>query len=179
MSRIGKRQIAVPEKVKIAVSGETVSVEGPKGKLATPLNPHTTLEVKGNVVAVICSSAEPEADAAHGMMRAIVHNMVLGVTEGFRKILDINGVGYRAEVKGNKLAFALGYSHPIEVEIPKGIKAAVEKQTSITLESSDKALLGQFAADIRKLRPPEPYKGKGIKYRDEVIIRKVGKTAGK
>lgn len=179
MSRIGKKTIVLPEKVKVGMSGQSVAVEGPRGKLTVLLHPHTRMEVKDNTVVLFSTSEEPEASAIHGMMRAVMANMVIGVSKGFQKFLDINGVGYRAEVKGNKIVFALGYSHPIEVEIPKGIKVTVDKQTAITLESNDCEQLGQFAADIRKLRPPEPYKGKGIKYRDEVIVRKVGKTAGK
>lgn len=179
MSRIGKKIIPVPDKVKISFANNRVLVEGPKGKLSKPIHGMTEIKLDNNIVSVIKKSDDPEAAAAYGMMRAHIANMVTGVSTGFQIILDINGVGYRAEVKGHTLNLTLGFSHPVEVKIPDGIKVTVDKQTSITMESSDKELLGQFAADIRKLRPPEPYKGKGIKYRDEVIVRKVGKSAGK
>lgn len=179
MSRIGKKIIPLPEKVKVTLQNGVVLVEGPKGKLSKPLHAMTEVKIDGNVVMVIRKEGDSPSDAAYGMMRALIANMVTGVSAGFQKILDINGVGYRAEVKGSTLNLALGFSHPVEVPIPAGVKVTVDKQTSMTLESSDCELLGQFAADIRKLRPPEPYKGKGIKYREETIIRKVGKSAGK
>ena len=179
MSRIGKKIIPLPDKVKVTFGNGIVFVEGPKGKLSKPIHTMTDVQLDQNIVRVARKSEAAGADAAYGMMRALIANMVTGVSVGFQKILDINGVGYRAEVKGSTLVLALGFSHPVEVKIPTGIKASVEKQTTITLDSNDCELLGQFAADIRKLRPPEPYKGKGIKYRDEVIVRKVGKSAGK
>lgn len=179
MSRIGKKIIPLADKVKITLVDGHVTVEGPKGKLSMVINPNTSVDVQDKTLVVSRKHENKGAQAAHGMMRAVLHNMVTGVSTGFQKILDINGVGYRAEVKGDTLHLTLGFSHPVEVKIPTGIKASVDKQTTITMEAIDKELLGQFAANVRKLRPPEPYKGKGIKYREEVIIRKVGKSAGK
>ncbi len=179
MSRIGKKPIAMPDKVKVSVVGGKISVEGPKGRLSQLLPSSTDVEVKDKVLIVVKKVDTREASALHGLTRAIVANMLQGVSKGFERILDINGVGYRAELKGKVLVLTLGYSHPVEVKVPDGISVKIDKQTTIVLESSDKALLGQFAADIRKLRGPEPYKGKGIKYREEIIKRKAGKAAAK
>lgn len=178
MSRIGKRAIAVPANVKVALDGGTVKVAGPQGNLETPIRGEVKIEVKGSEIIVTRADDSRIARSVHGLTRTLIANMVKGVTEGFQKRLDIVGVGYKADAQGNVLNLALGYSHPIKYELPKGITATVDKQTSITVKGADKQLVGQVAADIRAFREPEPYKGKGIKYSDEVIRRKAGK-AGK
>ncbi len=178
MSRIGKQSIAVPSSVKIALEGGRVKVAGPQGTLDIPLRPEVSVTVKDAQVHVTRADESRMARSLHGLTRTLIANMVKGVTEGFQKKLDIVGVGYKADVQGNVLNLALGYSHPVKYELPKGISATVEKQTSITLKGADKQLVGQVAADIRAFRKPEPYKGKGIKYAEEVIRRKAGK-AGK
>jgi large subunit ribosomal protein L6 len=176
MSRIGKAPITLPDKVSVALTAETISVKGPKGQLSIPTNP--LVEVKQEDKAVVCTRVDDskKARSAHGLMRALTANMVTGVSEGFTRALEINGVGYRAEAKGKTLLLNLGYSHPIEYALPEGITAKVEKNI-ITIEGIDKQLLGKAAADIRGFRPPEPYKGKGIKYVEERLLRKVGKAA--
>jgi large subunit ribosomal protein L6 len=153
-------------------------VEGPKGKLSVRLPADVELAVEGGQVQVRRRSEEKRARALHGLTRRLLANMVEGVSRGYRRVLEINGVGYRAEVKGRELHLALGYSHPVVFPLPEGVSASVERQTVITLEAADKQLLGETAARIRALRPPEPYKGKGIKYREEVIHRKAGKAVG-
>jgi large subunit ribosomal protein L6 len=159
------------------VSGQSVTVKGPKGQLA--LVAHPTVKVATEGAEIVCTRVEETAEgrAAHGLVRANVANMVTGVSTGFQKKLEINGVGYRAEVSGKKLVLQLGYSHPIEFQLPEGISAVVEKN-AVTLSGIDKQLLGLTAAKVRSFRPPEPYKGKGIKYAEETILRKVGKAAG-
>lgn len=179
MSRVGKKPIVLPSKVKLSRAGSQVVVEGPRGKLSCELSPSVVFEDKEGHIFLTSVGEGENLSALYGTARALIANMVQGVSVGFQKVLDINGVGYRAEVKGKALDLTLGYSHPVQVEIPDGIKVTVDKQTAITLEANDREALGQFAANIRKLRPPEPYKGKGIKYRDEVIERKVGKSASK
>ena len=178
MSRIGKQSIAVPSSVKIALEGGRVKVAGPQGTLEIHLRPEISVAVKDSQVHVARADESRTARSLHGLTRTLIANMVKGVTEGFQKRLDIVGVGYKADVQGNVLNLVLGYSHPIKYELPKGISATVDKQTSITLKGADKQLVGQVAADIRAFRKPEPYKGKGIKYAEEVIRRKAGK-AGK
>jgi large subunit ribosomal protein L6 len=178
MSRIGKKPIPVPQGVKVGVDGNTVRVEGPKGKLAQVLPSGVSVKVDGSVVTVERSSDHRTARALHGLTRALVANMVQGVKDGFEKKLEIVGIGYRAQLQGRNLQLALGYSHPVIFPLPEGITAEVDKQVSITLRGPDKALLGQTAAKLRALRKPDPYKGKGIKYADEYIRRKVGKKAG-
>ncbi|MBI5644355.1 MAG: 50S ribosomal protein L6 [Deltaproteobacteria bacterium] len=178
MSRIGKRTINVPSNVKIALDNGTVKVNGPVGALEMTIAPCIKLDIQGAVINVTRADESRSARALHGLTRTLVDNMVKGVAEGFQKKLDIIGVGYKADVQGNVVNLALGYSHPVKYELPKNVTAAVEKQTMITLKGPDKQVVGQVAADIRALRPPEPYKGKGIKYSDEVIRRKAGK-AGK
>src|SRR3972149_1572660 len=178
MSRIGKQSIAVPASVKIALEGGRVKVAGPQGTLEISLRPEVSVAVKDSQVLVTRADESRISRSLHGLTRTLIANMVKGVTEGFQKRLDIVGVGYKADVQGNVLNLALGYSHPIKYELPKGISATVDKQTSITLKGADKQLVGQVAADIRAFRKPEPYKGKGIKYAEEVIRRKAGK-AGK
>jgi large subunit ribosomal protein L6 len=170
----------VPEKVKVNVKGQHVAVEGPKGKLALDLHPLIAIEAGKEELHLKRQSDERQAKALHGLSRSLVANMVKGVSTGFVRDLDITGVGYRAEAKGQELHLALGFSHPVVFHVPKGITAAVDaKKTRITLEGADKQLLGVTAAKIRAFRPPEPYRGKGIRYSDEVIRRKEGKSAGK
>ena len=180
MSRIGKKEIPVPKGVEIKKDGNAVTVKGPKGTLSTQLIEGIDVKVENNVVQFTRSNEEGKSKAFHGLVRALVANNVKGVTEGFKKELDIIGVGYRAEVKGKEVVFQLGYSHPVRFAIPKGIDIAVDaKSGHITITGIDKQQVGQVAAEIRGLREPDPYKGKGIKYSDEVIRRKAGKAAGK
>lgn len=178
MSRIGKKPIVVPAGVKIQVDGGTVRVEGPKGRLAQEVPEGVTLRVDDGHITVERSSDERRVRALHGLTRALVANMVTGVKDGFERRLEIVGIGYRAQLQGKSLQLALGYSHPVLFALPDGVTAEVDRQTAITLRAADKALLGQTAARLRALRKPDPYKGKGVKYADEVIRRKVGKKAG-
>jgi len=178
MSRIGRMPIALPSGVKVNVADGSVRVEGPKGKLARALPPEVTLAVEGTTVNVARADESRRARGVHGLTRKLVANMVEGVSKGFTRVLEINGVGYRAEARGTVLHLTLGYSHPIAYQLPAGISAKVERQVVITLEGADRELLGQVAAAVRELRPPEPYKGKGVKYAEETIRRKAGKAAG-
>ena len=174
MSRIGKLPILLPSGAKLTLKERTIRVEGPKGTLTRELHPKVTLELKDDTIHV---TVDTEKDrAAQGLVRSLVNNMVVGVTDCFERILEINGIGYRASVSGSTLNLNLGFSHPIDFPLPKGIEADVDKNNTIRLKSFDKELLGQTAASIRNLRPPEPYKGKGVKYSDERIQRKAGKT---
>ncbi len=180
MSRIGNKEIALPKGVEVKKDGNAVMVKGPKGSLHTNLVEGIDVKVENNVVKFTRKDDEGKSKALHGLVRALVANNVLGVTQGFKKELDIVGVGYRAEVKGKEVVFQLGYSHPVRFPIPKGIDIAVDaKSGHITITGIDKQQVGQVAAEIRSLREPDPYKGKGIKYSDEVIRRKAGKAAGK
>ncbi len=176
MSRIGRLPIVIPPKVKVEVKGQKVAVEGPKGKLSFDLPAHTSAVVEDGKVVVKRAGDNAEMRALHGMSRAMVNNLVKGVTEGFAKRLEINGVGYKAAVQGKVLNLSLGYSHPVNFPVPEGIKITVEENTKINVEGSDKQLVGHVAAVIRGFCPPEPYKGKGIKYATEKIVRKEGKT---
>lgn len=178
MSRIGRLPISLPEGVKVAVEDGAICVEGPKGRLRTELPEGIEVKTEGNVLKVVRGNDERRVKALHGLARALVANMVAGVSRGFSRVLEINGVGYRAEVKGAELHLALGFSHPVVVSLPAGVTAAVERQTMITLHGADRQVLGEIAAKIRGLKPPEPYKGKGIKYQAEVIRRKAGKAVG-
>jgi len=178
VSRIGKLPIKIPSGVKVTHSEASVTVEGPKGRLQAAIDPSVALETKDATVTVRRKDDERRSRGIHGLTRKLVANMVQGVSEGFSRVLEINGVGYRAEVKGNAIHFALGYSHPIVFQLPTGVQAKVDKQTVVTLEAADRQILGEVAAMIRRLRPPEPYKGKGIKYAEERIRRKAGKAAG-
>ncbi|HXG51046.1 MAG TPA: 50S ribosomal protein L6 [candidate division Zixibacteria bacterium] len=178
MSRIGKLPIMLPQGLKVAVEGDRVRIEGPKGRLETTVPEGISVKVEGNVVRVERRGDERKVKALHGLTRKLLANMADGVSKGFTRVLEINGVGYRAEVKGQELHMTLGYSHPVVFPLPPGITASVERQTIITLSGADRQLLGETAAKIRSLRPPEPYKGKGIKYREEVIRRKAGKAVG-
>jgi large subunit ribosomal protein L6 len=178
VSRIGKLPIAIPNGVKVVVDADAVRLEGPKGKLITSVPAGVAVKVEGNVVRVVREGEERRLRALHGLTRKLIANMAQGVSQGFTRILDINGVGYRAEVKGQEIHMTLGYSHPVVFPLPPGVAASVERQVIVTLSSADRQLLGEMAAKIRSLRPPEPYKGKGIKYREEVIRRKAGKAVG-
>lgn len=178
MSRIGIQPIDLPDGVKVTLDGVTLKVSGKGGSLELDIKEEISLEITDKSIVVKRSNDTREVRAFHGLFRSLVANMVTGVSVGFEKKLDIIGVGYRADMQGSVMNLALGYSHPIKYEIPKGIKATVDKQTSILIQGADKQVVGQVAADIRSMRPPEPYKGKGIKYADETIRRKAGK-AGK
>ena len=178
MSRVGKKIIEVPEKVKVAVSGNIVTVTGPGGTLKMGFEDLVSIQVEGNTVKLVRKNEDKETLAKHGLYRALLQNMVTGVSTGFKRELDIVGVGYRAELKGKELGLALGFSHPVNFPIPEGITIKVDKQTHLTISGADRELVGEVAANIRKIRPPEPYKGKGVKYSDETILRKAGKAAG-
>ena len=177
MSRIGRKPIPIPDAVSVEVAPGRVSVKGPKGELEQQLSPDMAIERDDSAIVVKRPTDRGEHRALHGLTRSLVANMVEGVTAGFEKRLEIQGVGYRAQLKGKKLEMALGYSHPVSLEPPEGIEFEVPQPTEIIVRGIDKQLVGQVAADIRKRRPPEPYKGKGIRYRDEHVLRKVGKRA--
>jgi large subunit ribosomal protein L6 len=176
MSRIGKQPIAIPPKVKVEVKGQKVHVEGPKGKLDWELPRRTSLKVQDGKVVVSREGDDASAKALHGLSRALVNNMVRGVSEGFVKKLEIQGVGFKAAVTGNNVTMSLGYSHAIVYPIPAQIKVTVEENTKITVEGPDRQTVGQVASELRSYYPPEPYKGKGVRYTDERVIRKEGKT---
>ncbi len=177
MSRIGKLPIKIPEKVKVAVDPATalIKVEGPKGKLQLKYNTGVNVNVKDGTVLVERPNESREARSLHGLTRTLINNAVRGVSQGYEQALEITGVGFRAEVKGKQVHFALGFSHPVVFDLPEGITCEVDKQTRVVLRGVDKHLLGLTAAQVRSIRPPEPYKGKGIKYAEEKIRRKVGK----
>lgn len=179
MSRIGKLPIEIPKGVKISFADSVLSVQGPIGSLARQIMTVVSLDIRDTAIEVTRCDDSNAARAAHGLTRTLINNMVVGVTKGFQRDLEINGVGYRAEVKGKELVLALGYSHPVNFPIPDGISVDVEKMTKLSVKGFDKELVGQTAAKIRSFRPPEPYKGKGIKYADETILRKAGKTGKK
>jgi len=176
MSRIGKQPVVIPAQVKVQVSGRKISVEGPKGKLNLDLPPRTTAKIEGTSVLVSRQGEDAQARALHGLSRALINNMVKGVSDGFSKRLEISGVGFKAAVAGKVVTMNLGYSHPIQYDIPDQIKVVVEENTKITIEGPDKQLVGKVAAELRGFYPPEPYKGKGVKYSDEHVERKEGKT---
>ena len=179
MSRIGKRPIPVPKGVTVTVQGQTVKVKGPKGELERTIHPELGIAVANDQITVSRPSDDPRHKALHGLSRTLVANMVEGVTAGFRKQLDIVGVGYKAEPRPYGLQLALGYSHPVQYRAPKGIKLTAPAPTTIVVDGADKEIVGQVAAELRGLRPPEPYKGKGIKYVGEQVRRKAGKAGGK
>jgi len=176
MSRIGKQPIAIPAKVKVEVKGQKVHVEGPKGKLDWELPRRTSLRIENGRVVVSREGDDARAKALHGLSRALVNNMVRGVSEGFVKKLEIQGVGFKAAVTGDSVNMSLGYSHPIVYTIPPQIKVTVEENTKLTIEGPDRQVVGEVAAELRSFYPPEPYKGKGVRYSDERVIRKEGKT---
>jgi large subunit ribosomal protein L6 len=179
MSRIGKKPIAVPKGVTVNVKPEGVEVKGPKGTLTQPVPPGVRFEVKDAQLLASLERPDPLLSKFHGLARSLMANAVEGVTNGFKKELDIVGVGYRAEVKGKQIVFALGYSHPVVYDIPNGIDVVIDKQTHITVTGIDRQLVGQVAANIRGLRKPDPYKQKGVRYTGEVLKKKVGKTGAK
>jgi large subunit ribosomal protein L6 len=178
MSRIGKRPVVIPKGVDVGIEGRRLSVKGPKGDLKLDVHPDMEVAIDGGQVTVSRPSDEGRHRALHGLTRTLVANMVEGVTNGFSRTLEIVGVGYRADKRGNAIAMNLGYSHPIQFEPPEGIALEVPKQTTVVVRGADKQVVGQVAAEIRGFRPPEPYKGKGIRYHGEQIRRKAGKTAG-
>lgn len=177
MSRIGYKAIEIPEKVKVAIDGDTITVEGPKGRLAQKISPRIQPKLEGSRL-TFGRLAETKKDKAfHGLTRALVQNMIVGTETGFRKVLLITGVGFKVAVQGKTVNLSLGYSHPINHPIPDGVSVKVEENNKIVVEGIDKQLVGQVAADLRSYYPPEPYKGKGVRYENEVIRRKEGKTA--
>ena len=180
MSRIGRAPIAVPAGVEVKIEdNNVVTVKGPKGTLTQQLHPNMTIKQEGAELHVTRPNDLKENRSLHGLTRSLLHNMVVGVTDGFKKSLDVNGVGYRVAMEGGKLVMNLGYSHQVVMEVPAGLTVEVPNPNQIVVSGYDKQLVGQYAAQIREKRPPEPYKGKGIKYSDEVIRRKVGKTGVK
>ncbi len=179
MSRIGKKPIPLTKDVKVSYTDRTLEVKGPKGTLRRTIHPAVELEINPTEIKVLLKDDHPANRRYWGLERTLVNNMVTGVSTGFTRVLEIVGTGYKVEDKGGQLVFSLGYSHPIEFKLPAGITAQVEKANRLTLHGSDKEALGQTAAVIRQMRPPEPYKGKGIKYAEEVIRRKVGKSGGR
>ncbi|GAA1807289.1 50S ribosomal protein L6 [Nostocoides veronense] len=179
MSRIGRMPVTVPASVTVTVDGHTVTVKGPKGELSHVVAEPIAVAVEDGSVAVTRPNDERLSRSLHGLTRTLINNMVLGVTEGFEKKMEIRGTGYRVMARGSNMEFALGYSHPITIEPPAGITFAVENQTRFAIQGIDKQLVGETAANIRKLRKPDPYKGKGVRYADEVIRLKAGKTGKK
>lgn len=179
MSRIGKRPIPIPAKVDVKVEGRAVAVKGPKGELSRVLPRGVVVSHEGNEITITRADESRLARERHGLCRTLIANMVEGVSQGYTKKLAITGVGYRAQIQGQKLVLSLGYSHPVEMDPPPGIEFAVENNTNITVSGIDKELVGDMAAKIRDARPPEPYKGKGVRYADEKIRRKAGKTGKK
>jgi large subunit ribosomal protein L6 len=179
MSRVGKKPIPIPEKTKITLKGNTITVQGSKGTLSRDIHSGVKLDISDSEIAVKIPSQDRISRSLQGLTRSLVSNMVIGVSNGFERVLEINGIGYRAEAKGKSILFNLGYSHPIDFPLPEGISAKIDKNTIVKLSGIDKELLGLTAASIRQLRPPEPYKGKGIKYSEEYIQRKAGKTGTK
>ncbi|MED5352202.1 MAG: 50S ribosomal protein L6 [Pseudomonadota bacterium] len=175
MSRVGSSAITIPADVTLSNDGGVIVVKGKNGELSTSLHSDIELSVAENIATLRPARDTRQAKALWGTMRSNLNNMVVGVTEGFTRKLEINGVGYRAAMQGNKLVLSLGFSHPVEMEVPAGLKVAVENNTSVTITGADKQLLGQFASEVRAKRPPEPFKGKGVKYADEYIVRKEGK----
>lgn len=175
MSRVGLKKIKVPSGVEVLIESDTVHVKGPKGALSQSLRPEVSVALEGDEILVSRTSNRPFVRSLHGLIRSELNNAVQGVTTGFEKILDINGVGYRAALESKVLVLSLGHSHPIRYDLPVGIDVVVEKQTTVIVKGMNKYMVGETAATIRSFRPPEPYKGKGVKYRDERIIRKEGK----
>ena len=179
MSRIGKAPIEVPNQVEVTINGNTVKVKGPLGELTREFRPEVSIIKEGNVVTVSRRDEQRQSRSLHGLSRTLLQNMVLGVATGFTKQMEMVGVGYRAKVEGEKLVMSLGYSHPVEVDMPQGIKVDVKDNTKLTVTSYDKEALGDFCAKVRSWREPEPYKGKGIKFAGEKIMRKAGKAGKK
>jgi large subunit ribosomal protein L6 len=176
MSRIGKKPISIPSGVKVNIQSDAVEVQGPKGTLRQPLPPHVSFAMEDAKLVAKLPNESKELGKFHGLARSLVANAVTGVTQGFKKELDIVGVGYRAELKGRQVQFALGYSHPIIFDIPQGIDIAIDKQTHVVVTGIDRQLVGQVAADIRAMRKPDPYQQKGVRYTGERLKKKAGKT---
>lgn len=176
MSRIGKKPIQIPKNVKVGINGNTISIEGPKGKLTFETHPDMKAEAKEEQLIVSRNSDDKSAMSLHGLTRTLINNMIIGVTSGFQKELEIIGVGFRAQVSGKKLVMQLGFSHPVEFHIPEGIVIETPKPTQIVVKGTDKQKVGEIAAEIRAFYPPEPYKGKGIRYAGEYVRKKVGKA---
>ena len=179
MSKIGRKPIALPQGVEVKLNGSHVTVKGAKGTLEMDIVPNIAVSVENGLVTVTRANETKPVKSAHGMTRALLNNMIIGVSQGFSKTLDIVGVGYRAQMKGKTLSMNLGYSHLVEIDPPAGITFACESPIKIVVSGIDKQLVGQTAANVREWRSPEPYKGKGIRYTDEYVIRKAGKTGGK
>jgi len=175
MSRVGLKKIKIPSGVEVKLDANILHVKGPKGKGSQQVRPELAVVIKGDEVFVSRSSNLPFVRSLHGLIRSEINNVIIGVKDGFEKVLELQGVGYRAALEGKVLVLTLGFSHPIRFELPPGIEATVEKQTVVTIKGINKYLVGEVSAKIRALRPPEPYKGKGVKYKDEHIIRKEGK----
>jgi large subunit ribosomal protein L6 len=179
MSRVGKKPIPIPANTKVSYAGRSLTIEGKKGKLSRDIHPAVDLSIGEGAVNVLIAKELKNSRALQGLTRSLVANMLIGVSQGFNRVLEINGIGYRAELKGKVLVFQLGFSTPKEFELPEGVSAAIEKNTIIKLSGIDKEELGRTAAAIRRMKPPEPYKGKGIKYAEERIQKKAGKTGTK
>ena len=179
MSRIGRMPIALPEGVEVKVENGIVSVKGPKGQLSQQIGKEISVNIENNVIVLSRANDKKEVRAQHGLYRALINNMVIGVTKGFEKALIVNGVGYKAQVQGKKLILNIGYSHPVEIEAPEGITIECPQLTEVVVKGIDKTVVGQVAANIRAKREVEPYHSYGIRYKDEVVITKEGKTAGK
>ena len=179
MSRIGLKPITIPAGVDVNVNGTTVTVKGPNGTLSMDAHPNMTVSIEGSEIIVSRPNAAKENRSLHGLTRTLIHNMIVGVTEGFKKNLEVNGVGYRVQMQGNNLVMNLGFSHQVTMEAPEGIKVECPSANAIVISGADKQMVGQFAAQVREKRPPEPYKGKGIKYAEEHIRRKEGKAGKK
>lgn len=179
MSRVGKKPIIIPKEVEVRLDGEILSVKGPKGELRRLIHPNVGLDINVSQITLSISDNTKESSAISGLFRSLIANMVLGVTEGFKKRLELIGVGYKVERSGNQLVFNLGYSNPIKYDIPKGIDVQLDQKSKLVLSGIDKELLGTVAAKIRSFRPPEPYKGKGVKYVGELVRRKAGKAGVK
>ncbi|HZN52348.1 MAG TPA: 50S ribosomal protein L6 [Methylomirabilota bacterium] len=178
MSRIGRKPVSIPQGVKLNLDGAVVRAEGPKGKLSQPIPAGLSAKIENNQLVISRSGEDRKVRALHGLARALMFNMVTGVKDGFERKLEIVGIGYRAQLQGRVITLALGYSHPVLFPLPEGVTAEIDRQVSITLRGADKAVLGQTAAKLRALREPDPYKGKGIRYANEVVRKKVGKKAG-
>jgi len=179
MSRVGKKPIPIPDKTKIDFKAGVITVKGQKGTLTRTLNTEVDLKIEDGLVNVLIDNEDRRTRALQGLTRSLVANMIDGVDKGYERVLEINGIGYRATLQGNAIEFNLGYSHPINYQLPDGVSATVDKNNTVRLSGIDKELLGQTAASIRRLRPPEPYKGKGVKYAEEKIQRKAGKAGAK
>jgi large subunit ribosomal protein L6 len=177
MSRLGKRPLPIPEKVKVEFKGHKLEISGPLGKIFQDIPNQLNIKTENNEVLVVAQGESREINMLHGLIRGLIKNALVGITQGFKKNLEIQGLGYKSNVEGKDVVFQIGYSHPIRFPIPEGIKITIDRQTLITITGADRALVGQVASSIRALKPPEPYKGTGIRYVGEHIIKKVGKTA--